>query len=116
MLPFEHPRAPFVTPIGGRYDQREVMRLARAGRVIATQRVITWLMNHDYDVADTLVEILSSLTPRGHWIGSVVLRNGVKADEYVVRLADEDWYLKFSLDAEQVVVHVWSCCWDGAVH
>jgi hypothetical protein len=116
MLPFERHRALLVKRLGARYDQREVMRLARAGRVIATQRVIAWLMNHDYDVADTLVEVLSSLTPRGRWIGSVVLRNGVTADEYVVRLANEDWYLKFSLDGEQVVVQVWSCCWDGAVH
>jgi hypothetical protein len=42
--------------------------------------------------------------------------NGAEADEYVVVLPDCDWYLKFWVDDEQLVVDVWSCCWDGAVH
>ena len=42
--------------------------------------------------------------------------NGEVADEYVVAAGDEDWYLKFYVDGEQIVVNVWSCCWDGTVH
>ena len=26
------------------------------------------------------------------------------------------WYLKFYVDDEQIVVNVWSSCWDGTVH
>lgn len=116
MLPYGSGRAPDVRRLGAVYDPGEVRRMAREGRVLATQRVVAWLMNHDYDAADTLVEILSRLESRGRWTGSVVLHSGVTADEYVVRMPDEDWYLKFSVEGEQVVVHVWSCCWDGAVH
>jgi len=29
---------------------------------------------------------------------------------------DDDWYLKFYVDGDRVVVSVWSCCWDGTVH
>jgi hypothetical protein len=66
------------------FDADEVARLALAGRIVVTQRVVSWLMNHDYDVAETLVEVLSSIGAHGRWIGSVVLRNGDPADEYVV--------------------------------
>jgi hypothetical protein len=98
------------------YDPGEVAQLALAGRVVATQRVVSWLMNHDYDAAEALVAVLSSLGPHGRWIGSVVLRNGEPADEYVVELLDEEWYVKFSVADGRVVIHVWSCCWDGSVH
>ena len=98
------------------YCCEEVERLARAGRVIATQRVVSWLVNHDYDAAEIIVEVLKSLKSGGRWVGSVELRNGEIADEYLVSCADEDWYLKFCIDEGQVVVSVWSCCWDGVVH
>lgn len=98
------------------FDPDEVARLALGGRIVVTQRVVSWLMNHDYDVAETLVEVLSSLGPHGRWIGSVVLRSGEPADEYVVVGIEEEWYVKFSVDSGQVMIHVWSCCWDGAVH
>lgn len=101
---------------GPYFDPDDVAELALAGRVVATQRVVSWLMNHDYDVAETLVEVLSDLGPRGRWISSVVLQNGEPADEYVVTRLDEEWYVKFSVSRGQVVIHVWSCCWDGAVH
>jgi hypothetical protein len=42
--------------------------------------------------------------------------NDAVADEYVVTLLDCHWYLKFWVDDERLVVDVWSCCWDGAVH
>jgi hypothetical protein len=115
VLPFEPWKAATVTPRPC-YDLGEVRRLALAGRVVATQRVVSWLANHDYDVAATLVQVLSSLPRHGRWLGSVELRSGMIADEYVVALTDEDWYLKFSVDDDQIVVDVWSCCWDGAVH
>jgi len=98
------------------FDREEVARLALAGRIVVTQRVVSWLMNHDYDVAETLTVVLSSLGTHGRWVGSVVLRNGEPADEYVVARLGEEWYVKFSIDGEQVMIHVWSCCWDGAVH
>lgn len=98
------------------FDADEVERLALAGRIVVTQRVVSWLMNHDYDVAETLAEVLSSLGAHGRWVGSVVLRSGRPADEYVVERLGEEWYVKFSVDGEQVMIHVWSCCWDGAVH
>lgn len=101
---------------GPYFDPDEVARLALARRVVATQRVVSWLMNHDFDVAETLVDVRSSLGPDGRWIGSVVLRNGEPADEYVVARPEEEWYVKFSVDGGQVVIHVWSCCWDGVVH
>jgi len=45
-----------------------------------------------------------------------MLVNGAMADEYVVELAQDDWYLKFWVDEGLVVVYVWTCCWDGTVH
>jgi len=99
-----------------KHDLAEVARLARQRRVIATRHVVAWLMNHDYDAAETLVEVLTSLEADGRWVGSTELKNGEVADEYVVACGGEDWYVKFSVDGAEVVVNVWSCCWDGAVH
>jgi len=99
-----------------RYDRAEVARLAGKRKVVATRRVIAWLISHDYDAAETLVKVLTSLEERGRWTGSTELMNGEVADEYVVACRDEDWYLKFYVDDEQIVVNVWSCCWDGTVH
>lgn len=99
-----------------RYDVGQVEKLARNGRVLATKRVTQWLSNHGYDVKETIVDVLSSLGPNARYWGSCVLFNGETADEYVVALADDDWYLKFWVDEDQLVVDVWSCCWDGAVH
>jgi len=101
---------------GGHYEIEQVERLARAGKVVATRRVAQWLSNHGYDVRETLVEVLTSLEVRGSFTGSCVLKNDETADEYLVRLPEDDWYLKFWVDTDQLVVDVWSCCWDGAVH
>jgi len=101
---------------GPRYPAVFVARLARGGRVVTTARVAQWLVNHDYDVAETVADILSSLPTRGKYRGSCLLMNDAVADEYVVTLLDCHWYLKFWVDDEQLVVDVWSCCWDGAVH
>ncbi|HAL29944.1 MAG TPA: hypothetical protein DCP20_04400 [Coriobacteriia bacterium] len=83
---------------------------------MTTARVAHWLMNHGYDVVETVGEVLSSLPTCGDYRGSCTLMNGAEADEYVVVLPDCEWYLKFWVDDEQLVVDVWSCCWDGAVH
>lgn len=98
------------------YDVKHVEELARTGRVIATKRVAQWLSNHGYDVKETIVDVLSSLGSNAHYLGSCALMNGETADEYVVVLPDDDWYLKFWVDENQLVVSVWSCCWDGVVH
>ena len=73
-------------------------------------------MNHGYDATETMVELLTSLNELGRWTGSTELMNGEVADEYVVACDGADWYVKFYVDGEQIVVNVWSCCWDGAVH
>ncbi len=73
-------------------------------------------MNHDYDAAETLIEVLTSLEAGGRWVGSAELKNGEVADTHVVAWSDEDRYVKFYVDGVEVVVNVWSCCWDGAVH
>lgn len=102
--------------VGGHYSVDQVERLARAGRVVSTKRVVQWLSNHGYDVRETLVDVLTSLPAHGRFIGSCVLGNGQTADEYQVILPADDWYLKFWIDEEQTVVDVWSCCWDGVAH
>ncbi len=101
---------------GGRYPISQVEDLARRGRVVATLRVAQWLSNHGYDVKLTILEVLASVESCGQYIGSCTLMNGATADEYVVALGDEDWYLKFWLDDVEMIVNVWSCCWDGVVH
>jgi len=73
-------------------------------------------MNHGYDATETMVELLTSLNERGRWTGSTELMNGEVADEYLVACGDEDWYVKFYVDGDQVVVNVWSCRCEGAVH
>jgi hypothetical protein len=105
-----------VRPMPGRYPVERVAELARQGRVVATKRVTQWLMNHDYDAKETILGVLSGLGSHGRFIGSCDLVNGQVADEYIVEMDDEDWYLKFWVDDDQVVVNVWSCCWDGVVH
>ena len=99
-----------------RYDTALVGQLVADGRVVATRRVTQWLANHQYDARQTIVQVLSSLECGGRFAGSCRLMNGEIADEYVVGLSGEDWYLKFWVDDDQLVVDVWSCCWDGAVH
>jgi len=115
MLPYLHCETRDMKRTGPSYDRAEVARLARERRVVATLRVRSWLMNHGYDATETMVELLTSLEKLGRWTGSTELMNGEVADEYVVPGGDEDWYVKFYVDGEQVVVIVWSCCWDGAV-
>ncbi|MDO9556258.1 MAG: hypothetical protein Q7J82_01570 [Coriobacteriia bacterium] len=105
-----------MSPTGGHYTVTQVEELVRGGRVSATLRVSQWLSNHGYDVKETISEVLTSLESQGRLTGSCTLMNGVEADEYVVKLAEDDWYLKFWIDEEQLVVNVWSCCWDGAAH
>lgn len=100
----------------GRCDVKQVERLARQGRVIATKRVVQWLSNHGYDVKETIVDVLCSLGPKARYLGSCVLFNGETADEYVVALREDDWYLKFWVDEDELIVDVWSCCWDGVAH
>ena len=108
--------------VGPAYDPSEVRRLARAGQVIGTGGVQRWLANHDsrltrepYDVKETLVDVLCCVED-GRWTGSCTLNNGEIADEYICVYEEENWYLKFYIDDDEVVVHVWSCCWDGTVH
>lgn len=98
-----------------RYDPTTVAALARAGKLTATKRVVQWLMNHGYDVKETLVEVLSSLERAGRFHKSCELANGETADIYRVRL-DDEWYVKFWVDEDQLVVDVWSCWWDGSAH
>ncbi len=101
---------------GPRYDPKEVARLAREGRVVTTKRVQSWLLNHNYDAADTVIEVLTSIETLGKWLSSCVLGNSEIADEYVVTVDEEEWYVKFYVDNEQVVVNVWSCWWQGVAH
>jgi hypothetical protein len=93
-----------------------VERLARQGRVVATRRVVQWLVDHDYDAAATLAGVLGDLSRAGRWTGSVRLRNDEVADEYVAEYDGEEWYVKFSVGEDAVAITVWSCCWEGAVH
>lgn len=104
-----------MSPQGSRYDPAEVAGLAHGRRIVATLRVANWLIDHGYDAADTLCDVLGALGERGRWIGSCDLQNGAVADEYVVGL-EEDWCVKFWVDGVNEVVNVWSCCWDGSVH
>ena len=101
---------------GPRHDPALVARLARGHRVVATGRVVSWLANHGYDAAETIVAVLTSLPERGRWTDSAALMNGEVADEYVAPWEEDDWYVKPYVDDDLVVVNVWSCCWDGAVH
>jgi hypothetical protein len=78
--------------------------------------VIQWLSNHGYDAGETIREVLSSLHGCARYTESCTLANGETADEYVVSLPEDDWYLKFWLDDDPPVVNVWSCRWDGAPH
>lgn len=105
-----------MAPQSGHYDVEQVGKLALEGRVIATKRVTQWLSNHGYDAKGTIQDVLASLESDARYLGSCTLFNGETADEYVVALPEDDWYLKFWVDEDELVVDVWSCCWDGVVH
>jgi hypothetical protein len=79
-------------------------------------RVVNWLANHDYDAAQTLVELLESLETSGVWLSSCQLANAEISDEYAVHADGVDWYLKFYIERERIVVNVWSCWWEGTAH
>jgi hypothetical protein len=98
----------------GHHPIAQVEALALEGRVTTTRRVAQWLSNHDYDVKETVTDVLSSLSRHGRYTSSCVLHNGETADEYIVQLPQDDWYLKFWVDEDQLIVDVWSCRWDGA--
>jgi hypothetical protein len=103
--------------IGGpRYDLGEVGRLVAKRRVLATKHVTSWLINHEYDAAEKLVELLSRLATSGKWTDCCSLANGEIADEYLVLVDAVEWYVKFYVDAEKAVVNVWSCWWEGTPH
>ena len=38
-----------------RHDLAEVARLAVQRRIVATKRVVAWLVNHDYDAVETMI-------------------------------------------------------------
>ena len=98
------------------YDITQVERLAKQGRIVTTKRVSQWLSNHGYDVKETITELLISLGANARFRGSCALVNEEIADEYLVSLPDDEWYLKFWIDQDELIVDVWSCCWDGAAH
>jgi hypothetical protein len=100
----------------GHYSIEQVAELTRAGKVVPTKHVVPWLTNHDYDAKETIEGVLLSLDSHGEFVSSCALHNGEIADEYLVRLELDDRYLKFWIDHEQLVVDVYSCWWDGAVH
>ena len=91
---------------GGRYPISYVEDLASQGSVNATLRVSQWLSNHGYDVKLTILEVLGSVGSCGRYIGSCTLMNGATADEYVVTLGGEDWYLRRN-HVSQEVRRVW---------
>ena len=101
---------------GGHYDVARVGLLVQRGRVIATKRVVQWLSNHEYDAAAKMREVLAAIDEDATFVKSCILDNEETADVYIVRLPDDDWYLKFWIDEDNLMVDVWSCWWDGAAH
>ena len=73
-------------------------------------------LHHDYDAAEMIVEVVTSIETSGKWLGSCALVNSEIADEYSVLVDNEEWYLKFYVDSGQIVVNVWSCWWEGVAH
>lgn len=100
-----------------KYRPEEVAKLILQGSMSAPMTVTRFLINHDCDVRDTTTELLTSLETNGCFLGTVRLKDGNLADEYRVYCeSDEnDWYVKFYVSGEQVVVLL-SCWWDGCVH
>lgn len=99
-----------------RYPVALVEQLVRDRRVLTTARVTQWLTNHDYDAKQAIMQVLLSVREHGRFTGTCTLMNGESADEYIVGVSGEDWYLKFWVDEDELFVDVWSCCWDGAIH
>lgn len=98
------------------YDLMEVQLLCSVGRLALTNHVTAWLINHEYDPAETAVEVITALESAGSYLGWCILVSEVRADEYEVEFDCQRWYVKFYIDRERAEVRVWSCWWQGTAH
>lgn len=102
---------------GPSYELEEVKRMVSEGRASSTKRVRGWLSAHGFDPAETISDVICSLEDQDFVkCDELNVIPGVFADIYKTSFEDEDWYVKFFVDAGTVRVRVFSCCIDGAIH
>ena len=102
---------------GAAYNLDDVKRLVSQGSFNTTRRVERFILGHvGEDVYDAILEVFEAAGKEG-FRKTVELDYlpGVLADVYHVEVFDDEYYLKFYVEEERVVV-VLSCCIDGMNH
>lgn len=102
------------------YDLENVKQLASSGKAILTRRARSYLYNQGWIDIDEIVNgVFDAMSPDDFY-KATRLENypDMTADVYRGMLYDdEEWYVKFFIDDdENVVLHVWTLCVDGAMH
>lgn len=100
------------------FDIETAKALVERGEYSATGRVVRFLMNHGYSPEDTIEDVFTELRADDFRESySLEHYDGAPADVYIVRLDDDDWYVKFTLhDEDGRSVLVLTCCQDGYQH
>lgn len=102
---------------GPTYNLDDVKDRVSKGLFSTTRRVSRFILEHvDLNVRDAVSEVFEAVDRSG-FRKSVELDciPGVRADVYHVCVFDEEYYLKFFISDEEIVV-VLSCCIDGMNH
>lgn len=85
-------------------------------RYRTTRRVRDYILNHDYDYAETVEDVICSIREE-HYYKTIELkkRRGVLADIYRhVECYEEEWYVKLFMDDDGTpLVQIWSLKEEG---
>lgn len=107
------------------YDLSEVKRLVRSGQFVVSSRPRNFIVNHEgLNVMALVVDLIDSIEPSDFY-KSTILRNipGVMGDVYrhipyesILTGRTEEWYVKFYVDSDSVIVTVLSANYEGGIH
>lgn len=100
------------------YNLTHVKNLCSSGKIKASNRVWRYLANH-YGRAEfksTLLAVMANLKEKEFYKSDPLdVAPGYNGDIYRTRLDDEEWYVKFYVRADEIVI-VLTACEDGAIH
>jgi hypothetical protein len=97
------------------YELECLRRLADTGEVYPSKRVVSYLNNHGYDVAEVAMGVLVAICEGSCKFDETVeldVLPGVWADVYLVEWSNESWYVKLYIEEGIVIL---SCKPDGSI-
>ena len=102
------------------YSLEKMKELVRQGSFYQSTRVANYLRSHYKKVTPSEIAriVFSDLTELD-FVKSVELINrpGTMADIYIGSDFDDvEWYVKAFIEEDELMVQIWSMCWDGVTH